>query len=678
MGNHCLTGLKIAKASPAIFHLFFADDTLIFCRASIKESEQVKRILEFKNTEESNKAEILRILGGMKQVDQSKYLGLPMVIGRSKRQVFNYIKERVMGKIKGWKEKLLSKAGKEVLLKSVILAMPAYAMSCCRLPKSLCQDISGEMARFWWGESEGKRKTHWVGWGKLAEIKGKGGLGFRDLLDFNNAMLAKMLWRILTQPNLLLSKVLKGKYFKGEAIWKTQIKAGDSWIWKSIMSAREVMERGIRKRVGDGTTVDIWKDRWIPGEGTGMVATPMPAGCNILKVHELIQNGKWNRAMMETLLSEKDCRKIEEIPISLCAGKDKLVWPFTKSGQHAENIWKAAPIDWDGLKEFRHSFWHWWNSLMDAQDRIERRNHIALIVNILWQIWKSRNQVQFNEMSNCPGRTAGKAVQEWAEYNEVRNRADNKEDRRIGWGVVARREDGEIVGAWAGGESRNGIPTVEEALAIRKAVIKAKLCGWNKVEIQSDCKLLVDKLRGRDMDDPVTGTILHDVLILSQGFVTCQFSFVKRGGNCVAHKLAKFAINLYDEISWKDSFPIWLNCLAKNDVGAVAPTMEPTEQDTKHAMETKAFFDFIDLGMLKKIMKSSRHISEYGSEEYNGIKRVRLEIALMFGYLTIYVEEENNQAGATEAAIEIVTLLVAFLEDLYVLCERDIDVGAVQ
>ena len=54
--------------------------------------------------------------------------------------------------------------------------------------------------------------------------------------------------------------------------------------------------------------------------------------------------------------------------------------------RHSENIWKAAPIDWDGLKEFRHSFWHWWNSLMDAQDRIEGKNHIALTVNILWQI----------------------------------------------------------------------------------------------------------------------------------------------------------------------------------------------------------------------------------------------------------------------------------------------------
>ena len=115
-----------------------------------------------KNTEESNKAEILRILGGMKQVDQSKYLGLPMVIGRSKRQVFNYIKEKVMGKIKGWKEKLLSQAGKKVLLKSVILAMPAYAMSCCKLPKSLCQDI--KWLAFGGGRVRGReRLTGWRG-----------------------------------------------------------------------------------------------------------------------------------------------------------------------------------------------------------------------------------------------------------------------------------------------------------------------------------------------------------------------------------------------------------------------------------------------------------------------------------------------------------------------------------
>ncbi|XP_071901099.1 uncharacterized protein [Coffea arabica] len=269
---------------------------------------------------------------------------------------------------------------------------------------------------------------------------------------------------------------------------------------------------------------------------------------------------------------------------------------------HAEYIWKAAPINWDGLNEFKHKFWHWWNGLMDVERRPEGKTHIALTVNILWQIWKDGNQIQFNGVSNCPGRTVSKAMHEWVEYNEVRDgeaKTDaNREHRvtklnswhppplgvsklnsdaaveqnfrRIGWGVVARKEDGAVARVWARGAGREGNPTLEEALAIREAIIKAKHRGWNKVEIQSDCKLMVDKLNDRNAENPITGTILADNLLLSQGFEKCYFSFVRREGNCVSHKLAKFAISLKDEIYWLDSFPTWLTCLAKTDVRAVA------------------------------------------------------------------------------------------------------------
>ena len=122
----------------------------------------------------------------MNQVKQSKYLGLPMVTSNLERQVFNYIKEKVSNKLRGWKKKFLINARKEVLLKSVVLAMPTYAMACCKLPKALCR----RMANFWWGRSEENRRIHWLGWMKLSEIKGKCGLGFRDLLDFNTTTLA--------------------------------------------------------------------------------------------------------------------------------------------------------------------------------------------------------------------------------------------------------------------------------------------------------------------------------------------------------------------------------------------------------------------------------------------------------------------------------------------------------
>ncbi|KAL3502671.1 hypothetical protein ACH5RR_037120 [Cinchona calisaya] len=63
--------------------------------------------------------------------------------------------------------------------------------------------------------------------------------------------------------------------------------------------------------------------------------------------------------------------------------------------QNAELIWKLAPLHWDGLNQFRGNLWNWWSELMGAANRTDGRDHIILTVNILWQIWKSRNEMQF-------------------------------------------------------------------------------------------------------------------------------------------------------------------------------------------------------------------------------------------------------------------------------------------
>ena len=96
--------------------------------------------------------------------------------------------------------------------------MPTHVMSCCLLPKALCKEICSEMANFWWGQREEEHKIHWLRWGRMTEVKADGGLGFRDLHEFNLALLAKQLWRLLTRPNLLVSRIMKAKYFKGASI----------------------------------------------------------------------------------------------------------------------------------------------------------------------------------------------------------------------------------------------------------------------------------------------------------------------------------------------------------------------------------------------------------------------------------------------------------------------------
>ena len=82
-------------------------------------------------------------------MQHEKYLGLPLLVGRKKRRTFNDIKEKLAKRLAGWKEKLLSKAGKEILIKVVALAIPTYSMCCFKLPDTLCEELMSMICNFW-------------------------------------------------------------------------------------------------------------------------------------------------------------------------------------------------------------------------------------------------------------------------------------------------------------------------------------------------------------------------------------------------------------------------------------------------------------------------------------------------------------------------------------------------
>lgn len=103
------------------------------------------------NAAQETNNEVLDILGSMQDSKNSKYLGLPSIIGKSKNEVFAELKEKVGRKLSG-KEKILLIGGKEVLIKVVAQAVPTYTMCCFLLPKGLCDDLEGMMRNFWWGQ----------------------------------------------------------------------------------------------------------------------------------------------------------------------------------------------------------------------------------------------------------------------------------------------------------------------------------------------------------------------------------------------------------------------------------------------------------------------------------------------------------------------------------------------
>ena len=136
--NNMLNGVSICRGCPMVSHLFFVDDSLLFCKASTQECQNLMAILDLYeaasgqkvnvdkssifftiNTPLKLKAEIMEVMGAMQDSKHNKYLGLPSIIGKSKKEVFAEIKEKVAKKLFRWKEKMLSIGGKEILIKTV-------------------------------------------------------------------------------------------------------------------------------------------------------------------------------------------------------------------------------------------------------------------------------------------------------------------------------------------------------------------------------------------------------------------------------------------------------------------------------------------------------------------------------------------------------------------------------
>jgi hypothetical protein len=223
-----ITGVSIAAGGFGLSHLFFADDSLLFCRANQEEWHNLFQVMNtyekasgqqlnaaktscfFSKNKRDEFREFIRSSAGVSSTTGfERYLGRAVLVGRSKMKTFAGICGKVKKKLDGWKEKFLSQVGKEILIKAVIQAIPTYSMSVFQLPKSLYQSLNSLMSRFWWGHQSNYSRIPWMSWERLGLPKYRGGMSFRDLEVFNQALLAKQGWRLLTQPDSLVAKILQ-------------------------------------------------------------------------------------------------------------------------------------------------------------------------------------------------------------------------------------------------------------------------------------------------------------------------------------------------------------------------------------------------------------------------------------------------------------------------------------
>ncbi|XP_075504621.1 uncharacterized protein LOC142542059 [Primulina tabacum] len=319
-------GVKIASNCPSISHLFFADDSLIFFRALDTECLHIKKCLQIY---EKASGQLIAVVKG-----HELYLGLPTFSLRSKRIQFAGLRERLLKKINGWSSKLFSAGGKETLIKSVLQAIPSYAMSCFKLPVSLCLELEQCCSKFWWKSNSSGEGMHWIKWRNLCKPKQYRGMGFRSLLDFNRALLAKQVWRIICDPASLMAKILKARYFRHGDILTAQLGSKPSYIWRSILWSRGLIQKGVRWRVGNGLRIKAYSDNWITSLASGK--SSMEGSNESPMVSELILPDRtWNVDKVRNLFPSFEADSILDLPLHNHNTDDIRYWKWGRDGQYS-------------------------------------------------------------------------------------------------------------------------------------------------------------------------------------------------------------------------------------------------------------------------------------------------------------------------------------------------------
>jgi hypothetical protein len=186
---------------------------------------------------------VAAILGIQTVGFDEKYLGLPVPEGRMKDGKFQPVKEKAKKRLNDYAEKYSSSGAKEVLIKSVVQSITTFPMSVFKFSVGLCEDLMKLTRDFWWGDEEDRRRIHWLSWDKLTRRKGQGGMGFRDLHLFNQALLAKQAWRLIAFPNSLCARILKAQYYPSGELTDTAFIKNPSPGWQGIMHGLELLRK---------------------------------------------------------------------------------------------------------------------------------------------------------------------------------------------------------------------------------------------------------------------------------------------------------------------------------------------------------------------------------------------------------------------------------------------------
>ncbi|XP_037491160.1 uncharacterized protein LOC105631710 [Jatropha curcas] len=492
------------------------------------------------NTYELDKTAVTGVFGVIAPLNHGRYLGLPSLIGRERRRIFSFLKDRVRKLVNGWNQKLLSKAGKEVLIKAVAQAIPSFCMSSFLIPVSILVELQRQMNSYWWGG-----KMRWLSWDRLCVAKEEGDLGFRHLRSFNLALLGKHCWRLLHNTNSLFYSSFKSKYFPSGNFLGAGVGRNPSFVWRGICAAKDAICSGFEHiRVFD----------LILAHGTRA----------------------WNLPLIHGLFNPSIAEIITSIPLSTIVQDDILIWHWTDSGIYSvKSGYRLLASQNVDTADAGRSTYYWEHSQLSYNcwnifTRHGRTNFFESFVMGLWSVWLSRNELKWNQVEEGPYQVVTRARSMLASWQKAQRTSpgsgigpgtpvssqwlpplvgtlkinfDATLHPSIGYGavgaVISNCNRGFVSTATSSLQGCSSLAVVE-AQALR-TVLSWLLSGYSnlKIQIETDCLQVYCAMRNSVQDWSEFGIVISEYKLLLVQLPNVTLAWIRRQANDIAHVLAK-------------------------------------------------------------------------------------------------------------------------------------------
>lgn len=271
------------------------------------------------------------ILGCQQTEFPLTYLGMPLTLKRLNKEQYRPFIERIEQRLEGWQGRRLSRAGRLVLVNSVLSSLPIYFMASFILPKWVIKRIDKIRRRFLWGKSGNTSyEIPLLNWNAICLPKEWGGMGVPDLELRNISLLLRWWWKLYRDPMglwAIIGAMLKGKLMVegGPKLW---IKAG-FFFWGCLQNLRPLFVWCTYWSIGDGRSVSFWFDHW---GGDPIVNGGMPM--------LTWQNLSLQEAM--PLLCEMAPQIYSRLVEQQNEGNDELQWAWSSDGNYsAKSVYKV-------------------------------------------------------------------------------------------------------------------------------------------------------------------------------------------------------------------------------------------------------------------------------------------------------------------------------------------------